>query len=78
MNLRFSHMDPKVASDDIKDVLDDEFRRYGEFEVRHSLSILIMNTWAISDEYSGKFGKFKAGRTSIFSAGHFAGRPLKR
>lgn len=33
MNLRFSHFDNKISKDEIKDILEREFRRYAPFEV---------------------------------------------
>ncbi|KAL3982182.1 RNA recognition motif family protein [Acanthocheilonema viteae] len=34
MNLRFSHFDNKITKDEIKDILEREFRRYAPFEIK--------------------------------------------
>lgn len=33
MNLRLSHFDSKISKDDVKDILEQEFRRFAPFEV---------------------------------------------
>lgn len=38
MNLRFSHFDNKITKDEIKDILEREFRRYAPFEVSVSFT----------------------------------------